>query len=41
LLELVCLVGVMQDKGIEEAMTSDLEFDHISLAAPLDPGSYG
>ena len=38
LLELVGLVGVLQDKGVDEALAANLELDLLGLAVALDPG---
>lgn len=38
LLELVGLVGVLQDKGVEGAVAADLELGLLGLAVALDPG---
>lgn len=39
LLELVGLVGVLQDKGVDEAVASDLELDLLGRTVALDAGS--
>lgn len=39
LLELVGLVGVLQDKGVDEAVASNLELDLLGRAVALDAGS--
>lgn len=39
LLELVGLVGVLQGKGVDEALAADLELDLLGLAVALDAGS--
>lgn len=41
LLELVGLVGVLEDKGVQEALAADLELDLLGLAVLLDPGGCG
>lgn len=38
LLELVGLVGVLEDKGVQEALTADLELGLLVLTVALDPG---
>lgn len=38
LLELVGLLGVLEDKGVQEALAADLELDLLVLAVLLDPG---
>lgn len=38
LLELIGLVGVLQDKRVDEALAADLELDLLGLAVALDPG---
>ena len=38
LLELVGLVGVLENKGVQEALAADLELDLLGLAVLLDPG---
>lgn len=40
LLELVGLLGVLQDKGVDVALAADLELDLLGLAVALDPGGY-
>ena len=37
LLQLIGLVGVLEDKGVEEAVASDLELDVVGLCAALYP----
>lgn len=39
LLQLVGLVGVLQDKGVDEALAADLELDLLGVAVALDAGS--
>lgn len=39
LLELVGLVGVLQGKGVDEALAADLELDLLGLTVALDAGS--
>lgn len=39
LLELVGLVGVLQDEGVDEAGAADLELDLLALAVALDASS--
>lgn len=40
LLELVGLVGVLEDESVEVAVASDLEFDLVALARLLDAGGW-
>lgn len=40
LLELVGLVGVLQDKGVKVAVAADLELGLLVLAVLLDAGGY-
>jgi hypothetical protein len=40
LLELVGLLGVLEDKGVEVALAADLELDHRGLLVALDACSY-
>ena len=39
LLQLVGLVGVLQDEGVDEALAADLELDLLVVAVALDAGS--
>lgn len=38
LLELVGLLGVLQDESVDETLAADLELDLLALAVALDPG---
>jgi hypothetical protein len=38
LLQLVGLVGILQDEGVQEAVAADLELGLVGRAAALDPG---
>lgn len=38
LLQLVGLVGILQDESVDEALAADLELDLLGLAVTLDPG---
>lgn len=40
LLELVGLVGVLEDKSVQESVAADLELGLAGLAVTLDPGGY-
>lgn len=37
LLELIGLVGVLQDEGVDETLAADLELNLLGLAVALDP----
>jgi hypothetical protein len=39
LLELVGLVGLLEDKGVQVAVAANLELDLLGLAVALDGGS--
>jgi len=41
LLELLGLIGVLQDKGVEVSLAPDLELDLLGVLVLLDPGSCG
>ena len=36
LLQLICLLGILQDQRVKEACAADLEFDLVGLLVPLD-----
>jgi hypothetical protein len=39
LLQLLGLIGVLEDQGVQVSLASDLELDVLGLCALLDPGS--
>lgn len=38
LLQLLGLVGILQDEGVQVAVAADLELGRVGLAVALDPG---
>lgn len=40
MLQLIGLVGILEDKSVEESVAADLELGLAGLAVTLDPGGY-